>query len=114
MPSKTNAESETQKSESVESELFANVEAPAAVKNIDAFYEVELELQVVMGTSRMTIQQLLALSQGSVVELDRRIGEPVDVMINGELVARGDMVKVNENQIGVNLTKIVRKAISDL
>ncbi|MEI4485514.1 flagellar motor switch protein FliN [Frigidibacter sp. MR17.14] len=82
--------------------------------NINAMLNVSLNVQIVLGQSRMPIAQLLTLSRGSVIELDKRIGEPVDVMINDRLVARGDLVKVGENRIGVTLTEIVKDYVSEL
>ncbi len=81
-------------------------------QNINAMLNVGLNVQIVLGQSRMPIAQLLNLSRGSVIELDKKIGEPVDVMINDRLVARGDLVKVAENRIGVTLTEIVKDYVS--
>lgn len=89
--------------------LFSDQSGESSDHTIDAVYDVHLDVQIVLGRSRMPIAQLLNLSQGSVIEFDKRIGEAVDVMINNEVVARGDMVKVGDNRIGVTLTKIVRK-----
>jgi len=86
--------------------------AEAGGHNINAMLNVGLNVQIVLGQSRMPIAQLLNLSRGSVVELDKKIGEPVDVMINDRLVARGDLVKVGENRIGVTLTEIVKDYVS--
>lgn len=83
-------------------------------QSIKAMLNVGLDVQIVLGRARMPISQLLALSRGSVIELDKKIGEPVDVMINDRLVARGDLVKVGENRIGVTLTEIVKDYISTL
>ena len=81
-------------------------------QNINAMLNVALNVQIVLGQSRMPIAQLLSISRGSVIELDKRIGEPVEVMINDRLVARGDLVKVGENRIGVTLTEIVKDYVS--
>ncbi|TGD61857.1 flagellar motor switch protein FliN [Tabrizicola sp. WMC-M-20] len=82
--------------------------------NIKAMLNVGLNVQIVLGHSRMPIAQLLTLSRGSVIELDKKIGEPVDVMINDRLVARGELVKIADSRIGVTLTEIVRDYVSDL
>lgn len=82
--------------------------------NIDAMLNVGLNVQIVLGTSMMPIAQLLKLSRGSVIELNKKIGEPVDVMINDRLVARGDLVKVGDNRLGVTLTEIVKDYVSEL
>lgn len=83
--------------------------APAAEdQGINAMLNVALQVQIVLGQTRLPISQLLNLSRGSVIELDKRIGEPVDMMINDRLVARGDLVKVADNRVGVTLTEIVK------
>ncbi|MDX1820445.1 MAG: FliM/FliN family flagellar motor switch protein [Paracoccaceae bacterium] len=87
--------------------------APPAGRNIEAMLNVDLRVQVILGHARMPISQLLKLSRGSVIELDRRIGEPVDVVINDRLVARGDLIKLEGDRIGVTLTEIVKDYVSD-
>jgi len=87
-------------------------DAGEAGRNIDAMLNVGLKVQIVLGHSRMPIANLLKLSRGSVIELDKRIGEPVDVVINDRLVARGDLVKLEGERIGVSLTEIVKDYIS--
>lgn len=82
-------------------------------RNIDAMLNVDLRVQVILGHARMPISQLLKLSRGSVIELDRRIGDPVDVIINDRLVARGDLVKLPGDRIGVSLTEIIKDYVLD-
>lgn len=82
-------------------------------RNIDAMLNVDLRVQVILGHTRMPISQLLKLSRGSVIELDRRIGEAVDLVINDRLVARGDLVKLDGDKIGVALTEIVKDYVLD-
>jgi flagellar motor switch protein FliN/FliY len=81
-------------------------------RNIDALYNVKLDVRVVLGRSRMSISELLELTKGSVIELDRKVGDPIDIMINDRMVARGDLVKVNGDFIGVALREIVKDFIS--
>lgn len=80
-------------------------------KSIDAVLNVGMNIQIVLGYSRMPISDLLTFSRGSVIELDKKIGEPVDVIINQSLVARGDLIKVGDNRIGISLTEIVQDYI---
>jgi flagellar motor switch protein FliN/FliY len=68
--------------------------------------DVPLDLSVELGRARMSIQDLLNLSPGSVIELDKVAGEPLDFMVNGRLVARGEAVVVND-KFGVRITDIV-------
>ena len=82
-------------------------ERPGA--NIRSIMNVHMPVKVILGTSRLSVNQLLALSNGSVIELDRRIGEPFDVMIGDRLVARGEVVRVNESGgLGIKLTEITQ------
>ncbi len=107
----TNPETPPTVIESMVAEETAGAEEESG-HNINAMLNVALNVQIVLGHSRMPIAQLLSLSRGSVIELDKKIGEPVDVMINDRLVARGDLVKVSENRIGVTLTEIVKDYVS--
>jgi flagellar motor switch protein FliN/FliY len=75
-------------------------------RELDFLYDVELELSVVLGTSRMLIRELLQLQSGSVVELSKLAGESLDVVINDKVVARGEAVVVNE-KFGIRLTEVV-------
>ena len=81
-------------------------------KSLDAIFGVKLE--VVLGRSRMPISELLNLTKGSVIELDRRVGEPVDIMINDRMVARGDLVRVQGDMLGVALREIVKDFVSEI
>ncbi|MGR3321917.1 MAG: FliM/FliN family flagellar motor switch protein [Pseudooceanicola sp.] len=84
-----------------------------AGQNIDAMLNVGLNVQIVLGRTRMPIAELLKLSRGSIIELDKRIGQPVDVVINDRLVARGDLVKLEDDRIGVSLIEIVKDYVTD-
>jgi len=74
--------------------------------NLDFILDVPLQITVTLGETRMLIKELLQLGQGSVVELEKMAGEPMDVLIGDKLVARGEVVVVNE-KFGVRLTDIV-------
>lgn len=82
-------------------------------RNIDAIFGVKLDVRVVLGRSRLPISEILSLSKGSVIELDRKVGDPVDIMVNDRMVARGDLVKVRGDMIGVALREVVKDFISD-
>lgn len=92
---------------------MAAAAAAGGGRNIDALLNVRLDVRVVLGRSRMPISELLELSKGSVIELDRKVGDPVDIMINDRMVARGDLVKVNGDHIGVALREIVKDFIPE-
>jgi flagellar motor switch protein FliN len=78
-------------------------EGPA---NIDLILDIPLSVTVELGRSKMLINDLLQLGQGSVIELTKLVGEPLEVLVNNKLVARGEVVVVNE-KFGVRLTDIV-------
>ena len=80
---------------------------------IDAMLNVGLDVQIVLGRARMPIAQLLKLSRGSIIELDKSIGQPVEVVISDRLVARGNLVKLDDDRLGVSLTEIVKDFVSD-
>jgi flagellar motor switch protein FliN/FliY len=94
-----------------ENALAAQAEEGGAGMN--AMLNVRLDVQVVLGQARMPISRLLELTRGSIVELNRKIGAPVDLMVSGRLVARGDLVKVGEDRLGVSLTQIVKDYVPD-
>jgi len=76
------------------------------VQKIDLLYDVPLEVSVEIGRTRRLLKEVLGFTQGSVVELEKSAGDPVDVLINGRLVARGEVVVVDEN-FGIRITEIV-------
>lgn len=75
-------------------------------KELAFILDIPLELSVELGRSRMLINDLLQLGQGSIIELNKLAGEPLEVYINGKLVAKGEVVVVNE-KFGVRLTDII-------
>lgn len=77
-------------------------------QGLEAIYEVPVQVSAVLGNTSMQVSQLLKLGRGAVVELDRKVGDPVDIYVNDRLVARGEVVVVDEH-LGVTLTEIIRK-----
>jgi flagellar motor switch protein FliN/FliY len=77
--------------------------------NLDVILDVPVTLSLEVGRTRLPIRSLLQLNQGSVVELERAAGEPLDVYVNGTLVAHGQVVVVNE-KFGIRLTDVVSPA----
>jgi flagellar motor switch protein FliN/FliY len=74
--------------------------------NLDLLMDINLPVSIELGRTRMPIAELLALGPGSVVELNKLAGEPVDVMVNQKLVARGEVVVIDEN-FGVRITQLM-------
>jgi flagellar motor switch protein FliN/FliY len=77
--------------------------------NLEVILDIPITLSVEIGRTRQTIRNLLQLNQGSVVELDRLAGEPMDVLVNGTLIAHGEVVVVNE-KFGIRLTDVISAA----
>ena len=75
--------------------------------DVDAIYGIPVEISAVLGKSTMQVSQLLKLGRGAVVELDRKVGEAIDIYVNNRLVARGEVVVV-EDKLGVTMTEIVK------
>ena len=74
--------------------------------NLDVILDIPVTISMEIGSTRINIRNLLQLNQGSVVELDRMAGEPLDVVVNGTLIAHGEVVVVNE-KFGIRLTDII-------
>jgi flagellar motor switch protein FliN/FliY len=86
-----------------------NADAGGVSKNIDFLLDIPMNVAVYVGSAKMVIRDLLQLAQGSVIELDKLAGEPMEVMVNNKLVARGEVVVVNE-KFGIRLTDVVSAA----
>jgi flagellar motor switch protein FliN/FliY len=80
--------------------------APGTVQSLDFILDIPLRLTAELGRARMQIREILALAQGSVVELSKLAGEPLEVLVNDKLIARGEVVVVNE-KFGIRLTDII-------
>jgi flagellar motor switch protein FliN/FliY len=98
----------------MESESEADAEFPTfdledddAVEKLEAIYDVPVQVSAVLGKTSMPISQLIRLGRGAILELDRKVGESVDVVVNNRLVARGEVVLVDE-RIGITMTEIIK------
>ena len=76
--------------------------------SIDSLYEIPVKITILLGKTSMPIDDVLKLSKGAVIELDKSVGEPVDVCVNDRIVARGEIVVV-DNKIGVTLTELINQ-----
>lgn len=96
-------------------EMAASEEKPEAqyeygepmVNDVTAIYDIPVQISAVLGRSNMQVSQLLKLGRGAVVELDRKVGEAIDIYVNNRLVARGEVVVV-EDKLGVTMTEIIK------
>lgn len=82
---------------------------PPRSRNLDTVLRIPVTVQVVLGAASMPVSNLLKLGRGAVVTLDHRVGEPVDVVVNGRVIARGEIVVIEDDnsRFGVSLTEIV-------
>ncbi|WP_010686763.1 flagellar motor switch protein FliN [Methylobacterium mesophilicum] len=106
--------------------LFAKIEAQAEARraqderqgggrNLDSILRIPVLMQVVLGSATMPVSNLMKLGRGAIVPLDHRVGEPVDVVVNGRVIARGEVVVVEDDnsRFGVSLTEIVGPSAAD-
>src|SRR5579883_1385657 len=81
---------------------------PRGARELEAVYDIPVTVSAVLGKATMQVSQLLKLGRGAVVELDRKLGEAIDIYVNNRLVARGEVVMIDENRLGVTMTEIVK------
>ena len=77
------------------------------VNDLDAVYGIPVEVAAVLGKAEMQVSHLLKLGRGAVIELDRKVGEAIDIYVNNRLVARGEVVVV-EDRLGITMTEIIK------
>lgn len=82
-------------------------ELPRSSKDLEPVYDIPVQVSAVLGKATMQVSQLLKLGRGAVVELDRKVGEAIDIYVNNRLVARGEVVVVEE-RLGVTMTEIIK------
>ncbi|WP_419715213.1 flagellar motor switch protein FliN [Kiloniella laminariae] len=80
---------------------------PTNAKELEAVYDIPVQVSAILGKANMQVSQLLKLGRGAVIELDRKVGEAIDIYVNNRLVARGEVVVV-ENRLGVTMTEIIK------
>jgi flagellar motor switch protein FliN/FliY len=103
------AEQDTQQNEDIPQHEFNDQQDDnqlPVTKEIDFLLDIPIEISVQLGASKMLIKELLQLGQGSVIELEKLAGEPMEIMANHRLIAKGEVVVVNE-KFGVRLTDII-------
>jgi len=87
-------------------QLMDDSRGPVSNPDLDVILDIPVSLSMEVGSTEIAIRNLLQLSQGSVIELDRMAGEPLDIKVNGTLIAHGEVVVVNE-RFGIRLTDVV-------
>ncbi len=79
-----------------------------AARDLEAVYDIPVTVSAVLGRATMPVNQLLKLGRGAVVELDRKLGEAIEIFVNNRLVARGEVVMVDDTRLGVTMTEIIK------
>jgi flagellar motor switch protein FliN/FliY len=77
------------------------------LRPIDAVYDVPVTISAILGTARLPVNELLKLTRGSVIELDRHVGDAIDIMVNNRLVAKGEVI-ILEEKVAITLTDVVK------
>lgn len=102
-----------------QAEAFAEIAAAAASaggqprpRHLDTVLQIPVSVKIVLGSATMPVANVLKLGRGAVVPLDRKVGEPVDVVVNGRIIARGEVVVLDEDnsRFGVSLTEVIGSA----
>src|ERR1700691_4251685 len=82
-------------------------DGPHSARDLEAVYDIPVQVSAVLGKSSMQVNELLKLGRGAVVELDRKVGEAIDIYVNDRLVARGEVVVVDD-RLGITMTEIIK------
>ena len=98
---------ESDESDLASAEAIEIPETPRNAQDLEAVYDIPVQVSAVLGRSTMEVQELLKLGKGAVVELDRKVGEAIDIFVNNRLVARGEVV-VLEDRLGITMTEIIK------
>ena len=88
-------------------ESLQDIELPRSAEYLEAVYDIPVQVSAVLGKTTMQVSELLKLGRGAVIELDRKVGEAIDIYVNNRLVARGEVVVV-EDRLGVTMTEIIK------
>ena len=95
------------KEEDIEEVFAEDEQTEITSRELEAVYDIPVQVSAVLGKQTMQVSQLLKLGRGAVVELDRKVGEAIDIYVNNRLVARGEVVIVEE-RLGVTMTEIIK------
>ena len=88
-------------------EMTDDDDTPRTAGDLETVFDIPVQVSAVLGRSRMQVSQLMRIGKGAVVELDRKVGEAIDIYVNNRLVARGEVVVVDD-RLGVTMTEIIK------
>lgn len=80
---------------------------PSSASDLEAVYDIPVKVSAILGKTKMKVSHLLKLNKGAIIELDRKVGEAIDIYVNNNLVARGEVVVVDD-KLGITMTEIVK------
>ena len=82
---------------------------PTSTSDLEAVYNIPVKVSAVLGKASMKVSQLMKLNKGAIIELDRKVGEAIDIYVNNSLVSRGEVVVV-DNKLGITMTEIIKSS----
>ena len=85
----------------------SNDELQRSASDLEAVFDIPVRIQAILGRTSMEVSDLLSLNKGDIVELDRKVGEAIDIFVNNRLVARGEVVLVDD-RLGITMTEIIK------
>lgn len=88
-----------------------NFDIPSSAADLEPVYEIPVKVSAILGKAHMTVSQLLKLNKGAIIELDKKVGEAIDIYVNNNLVARGEVVVVDD-KLGITMTEVVKSNIN--
>lgn len=91
-------------------ENIDNFNIPSSMADLEAVYDIPVKVSAILGKTKMKVSQLMNLNKGAIIELDRKVGEAIDIYVNNNLVARGEVVVVDD-KLGITMTEIVKSTI---
>ncbi|GBR40362.1 flagellar motor switch protein [Neoasaia chiangmaiensis NBRC 101099] len=86
-----------------------NLTSPEHSRNFDVLYDIPVSVSALLGRATMQISQVLKLGKGDIVELDKKIGDPIDILVNNKFLARGEVVVIDEKKIGIIMTEVSKR-----
>ncbi len=87
-----------------------NFDIPSSAADLEPVYDIPVKVSAILGKTKMTVSQLLKLNKGAIIELDRKVGEAIDIYVNNNLVARGEVVVVDD-KLGITMTEVVKSVV---
>lgn len=82
---------------------------PTSISDLEAVYNIPVKVSAVLGKANMKVSQLMKINKGAIIELDKKVGEAIDIYVNNSLVARGEVVVV-DNKLGITMTEIIKSS----